>query len=58
MQNGKQLRLRGKGMPVYGETGHGDLYVKLDVKMPAKLTMEQKELIRKLRDSLRRQYVR
>ena len=58
MQNGKQLRLKGKGMPVYGESGYGDLYVKLDVKMPAKLTMEQKELVRKLRDSLRKHYVK
>ena len=55
-QNGKQLRLRGKGMPVYGKPGHGDLYVKLNVKMPDRLNTEQKELIKRLRDSFQKQH--
>lgn len=51
-QNGKQFRLKGKGMPVYGKSSHGDLYVKIQVKLPDKLTPEQKELVMKLRDSV------
>ncbi len=56
-QNGKQLRLKGKGMPVYGNPGkYGDLYVKLNVQLPAKLSPEQKELIHKLKISMQEQY--
>ena len=51
MQNGKLLRLKGKGMPVYGTTSNGDLYVKLNVQLPEKLNDEQKELAKKLRDN-------
>lgn len=50
-QNGKQIRLKGKGMPVYGKNIHGDLYVKLLVKLPEKLNAKQKELVKQLRDS-------
>jgi curved DNA-binding protein len=56
-QNGKQLRLKGKGMPVYGRHYRGDLYVKLDVKLPDKLTPEQKELIKQTRESYKKQFV-
>ena len=53
-QNDKQFRLKGKGMPVYGTSSHGDLYVKIQVKLPDKLTPEQKELVMKLRDSVQK----
>ena len=53
-QNGKQFRLKGKGMPVYGKSSYGDLYVKIQVKLPDKLTPEQKELVMKLRDSVQK----
>lgn len=53
-QNGKQFRLKGKGMPVYGTSSYGDLYVKIQVKLPDKLTPEQKELVMKLRDSVQK----
>jgi len=56
MQNGKQIRLKGKGMPVYGKSSHGDLYVKLQVKLPGKLTREQKELIEKLKNSFQKAF--
>jgi curved DNA-binding protein len=50
-QNGKTLRLPGKGMPVYGKSGQfGDLYVKIDVVLPTHLTTEQKDLVRKLKE--------
>lgn len=49
-QNGKIVRIKGKGMPVYGKNGqHGDLYVKLLIKLPEHLTAHQKNLIQKLK---------
>lgn len=48
--NGKLVRLKGKGMPVYGKPGqHGDLYVKLLVKLPEHLTAHQRQLLQKLK---------
>jgi curved DNA-binding protein len=56
-QNGKVVRLKGKGMPVYGKSGqHGDLYVKLLVKLPEHLSPHQKDLIQKLKLSFEKQY--
>lgn len=48
-QNGKQIRIKGKGMPVYGTTQHGDLYIMLHVQIPEHLTEAQKELFEKLK---------
>jgi len=49
-QNGKTLRLRGKGMPVYGKPDqHGDLYVKINVELPTHLSDEERDLLQKLR---------
>lgn len=53
-QNGKQLRLKGRGMPTYGKSSHGDLYVKLQVKLPEKLNTQQKKLLEKLKDSFQK----
>ena len=51
-QNGKILRLKGKGMPVYGKEGRfGDMLVKVNVKIPEHLTPEQLELFRKLKET-------
>lgn len=50
-QNGKTLRLRGKGMPHYGKPDqHGDLYVKINVMLPTHLSSEERSLLEKLRD--------
>ncbi len=50
-QNDKVLRLRGKGMPHYGKPDqHGDLYVKISIKLPTHLTDEETELMKRLRD--------
>ena len=46
-QDGRKLRLRGKGMPKL-KGGHGDLLVKLRVQIPGKLTKDQKQLFEKL----------
>lgn len=45
--SGKTFRLRGKGAPRRG--GQGDLYVTVNVEVPARLSKEERELIEKLR---------
>jgi len=46
-QSGKQIRIRGRGMPVLkGGSAVGDLYVEVQVETPVKLTRRQKELLR------------
>ncbi|OKL41609.1 DnaJ C-terminal domain-containing protein [Pontibacter flavimaris] len=50
-QNGKTLRLRGKGMPRYGHASqHGDLYVRIEVTLPTSLSAEERDLLERLRD--------
>jgi molecular chaperone DnaJ len=47
VQTGKQLRLRGKGMPALQRPGQqGDLFIELMVETPVNLTPRQKELLR------------
>lgn len=48
-QGGKVLRVSGKGIPHFSSQGRGNLYVKLIVKTPKKLTKKQKELFEKLK---------
>jgi curved DNA-binding protein len=48
-QNATQVRLKGKGFPVYKKEGQfGDLYVVFNVKLPVNLTEQQKELFTQL----------
>lgn len=47
-QNGARLRLKGQGLPHFKGSGRGDLYVKLNVKVPKKLSKRQKELLEEL----------
>lgn len=51
-QPGDQVRLRGLGMPNLGAGGRGDLYVHLEVKIPTKLTKDQKKLLESLAETL------
>jgi len=44
-QSGKQLRLRGKGMPILRRNVSGDLYIRIVTEVPASLTKRQKELL-------------
>ncbi|TPE52562.1 molecular chaperone DnaJ [Amaricoccus solimangrovi] len=46
VQSGKQLRLRGKGMPALRGATVGDLYIELAVETPVNLSHKQKELLR------------
>ncbi len=50
VQSGKQLRLRGKGMPSLRGGSAGDLYIELAVETPVNLTSKQKELLREFED--------
>ena len=53
-QNGKQFRLKGKGMPMMRNKNYGDLYIRTITEVPASLTKEQKKLLeqfKKLEDS-------
>lgn len=48
-ENGKKIRLKGKGMPVYKKKGqYGDLYITLQVQLPRKLSEEERRLFRQL----------
>ena len=49
-QNGKQFRLKGKGMPFMRRGDYGDLYVQVKTEVPVYLNKQQKELLQKFRD--------
>ena len=50
-QDGKVMRLAGKGAPKLKGKGNGDLKVKVQVIVPTKLTAEQKELLTRFESS-------
>lgn len=51
-QPGQRLRMRNLGTPRLNSAGRGDLVIELDVKVPAKLTREQKRLLERLLETL------
>jgi len=51
-QSGKELRVRGKGVPFLNEKGRGDLIVQVVVQIPKKLTRAQRDLIAQLGESM------
>jgi molecular chaperone DnaJ len=52
-QPGTVLRLAGKGLPAYGSSARGDLYVTLQVHVPERLSREEKKLWERLRAARR-----
>ena len=44
-QNGRQFRLKGKGMPVLRQPNIGDLYIQVAVETPQNLSRRQRELL-------------
>ncbi len=44
-QNGKLLRIKNEGVPVLNSTRKGDLYIKILVQVPSRLSARQKELL-------------
>jgi molecular chaperone DnaJ len=51
-QSGRELRVRGRGVPYLNEKGQGDLVVRVLVQIPKKLTRAQRELVTKLAESM------
>lgn len=49
-QSGRQMRLRGKGMPALRGNGTGDMFIELAVETPVNLTARQKEILREFDD--------
>ncbi len=49
-QPGSVPRLRGKGLPEFGGGWCGDLLLRIDVRIPEKLSAEQRELFEELRE--------
>lgn len=45
-QSGRQMRLRGKGMPALRGGGVGDMFIELAVETPVNLSSRQKELLK------------
>ncbi|HEY9037551.1 MAG TPA: molecular chaperone DnaJ [Roseovarius sp.] len=45
-QSGRQMRLRGKGMPALRGGSAGDMFIEMAVETPVNLTSRQKELLR------------
>lgn len=50
---GKQLRIRGRGVPYLNEKGKGDLVVTVVVQIPKKLSRAQRELVSQLAETLK-----
>ena len=49
-QSGRTFRLTGQGMPRFRGSGHGDLYVRVRVVLPATLSPEAREEARRFLD--------
>ena len=49
-QDGKQFRLKGKGMPFMRKGDFGDLYVEIKTEVPIYLNKEQRNLLEKFRE--------
>jgi molecular chaperone DnaJ len=52
-QNGKQLRLRGKGIKGVRSSIAGDLYCHIAIEVPINLTENQKKILRDFSDNLK-----
>src|ERR671933_368907 len=42
------LQIKGKGLPRYGSAGRGDIHMRINIKVPTKLTDRQKMLLKEL----------
>lgn len=48
-QNGTTFRLKGRGFPVFGKKNScGDLFIKIDLKIPKNLSPEEREMLKKM----------
>jgi molecular chaperone DnaJ len=51
-QSGKEFKLRGKGVPHLNSHGKGDLIVEVRIQTPAKLSKQQKDLMKQLAETI------
>ncbi len=51
-KNGQQFRLRGKGMPILNSRQYGDLYVKISIETPKKLSRNQRKLLKEFAEDI------
>ncbi len=51
VQSQSKLRLKGHGLPSGPKGGRGDIYVKILIDVPRKMTDEQRRLVKKLKES-------
>lgn len=51
-QSGKEIKLRGQGVPHLNEHGKGDLIVEIRVATPGKLTKVQRDLLKQLAETM------
>jgi molecular chaperone DnaJ len=51
-QSGRELRVRGRGVPYLNEKGQGDLVVRVMVQIPRKLSRAQRELVTQLSETM------
>ena len=49
IQPGAVLRVKGKGLPEFGNGRHGEMYLRIDVQIPERLSHEERELYERLR---------
>ena len=49
-QNGKQFRLKGKGMSLMRSKGYGDLYIQATTEVPVSLTKQQRNLLEQFKE--------
>ncbi|MBU1425878.1 MAG: molecular chaperone DnaJ [Gammaproteobacteria bacterium] len=49
IQPGAILRVKGKGLPEFGSARHGELYLRIEVKIPERLSHDERELYERLR---------
>jgi molecular chaperone DnaJ len=52
VQTGSRIKLKNLGLPRLQGSGRGDLFVHMDVRVPTKLTREQRKLFEQLRETL------
>jgi len=52
VQTGSRIRVKNFGIPRLQGSGRGDLFVHVDVRVPGKLTREQRKLFEQLRETL------
>lgn len=48
-QSGKQVRIRGAGMPALNRSGRGDMVIEVQVETPTRLTAKQRDLLDEFR---------